>query len=32
MLKCMEGGEREIVTSFEEPKLHRYFDKFKMRG
>lgn len=32
MLNCMEGEERKIVTSFKEPKLQRYFDKFKMRG
>ena len=31
MLKCMEGGTREIATPFEEPDLHRYFDKFKFK-
>ncbi len=32
MLNCMEGKERKIVTFIKEPKLQRYFDKFKMRG
>ena len=32
MLNCMEDEERKIVMSIKEPKLQRYFDKFKMRG
>ncbi len=32
MLKCLEGGKNETITLPEEPKLLRYFDKFKVRG
>ena len=32
ILKCIESGEPEAVIPLEEPKLQRYFDKFKMRG
>lgn len=31
MLNCMEREERKIITSFKEPELQRYFDKFKVR-
>ena len=32
VLKCIEGSEHEVCALPEEPKLQRYFDKFKMRG
>lgn len=32
MLKCLEGRKNEAITPPEEPKLLRYFDKFKVRG
>lgn len=32
MLSCLSGEEHKVVTSFKEPILQRYFDKFKMRG
>ena len=32
MLRCLESEEHETITSFKEPALQRYFDKFKMRG
>lgn len=32
MLKCLENRENEAITPPEEPKLLRYFDKFKVRG
>lgn len=32
MLRCLETVESEPVAPLDEPKLQRYFDKFKMRG
>lgn len=32
MLRCLETVESDSVALLDEPKLQRYFDKFKMRG
>lgn len=32
ILRCLDGGKDETIFPLEEPKLQRYFDKFKMRG
>lgn len=32
MLSCLKDEEHKNVTTFKEPTLQRYFDKFKMRG
>lgn len=32
MLKCMENVEHKATIPFEEPKLQRYFDKYRTRG
>lgn len=32
MLRCLEIVERDSVVPLDEPKLQRYFDKFKIRG